>query len=582
MIKHSFLKKTILNIIVSLIVTMGYGQSTRETDSLYEVLEETHDIRKRIEVFALLSHEYHTIDLVKSKDLAYQALKLSNNAEIEEYHGDIFRSLGDIAIKEDSMELAKELYLRSNDYFTQQQRIKDKIMVLTVLGNIEYVKNQYADAMHYYLDALKLSEEHDFERQLPILYTNIGGINLIFNNYSVATENFSRALEGFMKRNDSINMAIIYSYIGNVNMLLNDTSLARYYLSKSSEIYLMYGNKYRLADNAVMLAVIEYENGSYEKAMQYISEAIEYLKSESIFYNAPSTVLYARCYLILGDCYFQLKDLPNAHRYYQKGFDIATVNQQLSGIADAGLGLAKVWEEEGNTDSSYHYYKIYHNYSDSLSNEENAKKLAYMDAQFRYEQERIKESEKEKQKRLIYTIIIIALLSVVIVMILLLKLWRTRARRSGLEQEALKKELETRNKELTTHVMYQVKKNEFILSISKKLQSGLYKLKPENRVLIDEIIRDLERDSSTDVWEEFEVRFHNVHSGFNKKLLAGFPDLTANELRLCAFLRLNMNTKDIAAITYQSVNSIDTARSRLRQKLNLHKDENLTAFLSQY
>ena len=68
----------------------------------------------------------------------------------------------------------------------------------------------------------------------------------------------------------------------------------------------------------------------------------------------------------------------------------------------------------------------------------------------------------------------------------------------------------------------------------------------------------------------------------NQKLLEKYPDLTANELRLCAFLKLNMNTKEISAVTYQSTNSIDTARSRLRQKLGIKKDDNLIAFLSQF
>jgi DNA-binding CsgD family transcriptional regulator len=58
-----------------------------------------------------------------------------------------------------------------------------------------------------------------------------------------------------------------------------------------------------------------------------------------------------------------------------------------------------------------------------------------------------------------------------------------------------------------------------------------------------------------------------------------FPNLTAQDLRLCAFLRLNMTNKEIAAITYQSLESLKTARYRLRKKLGLERDENLVAFL---
>jgi DNA-binding CsgD family transcriptional regulator len=70
-----------------------------------------------------------------------------------------------------------------------------------------------------------------------------------------------------------------------------------------------------------------------------------------------------------------------------------------------------------------------------------------------------------------------------------------------------------------------------------------------------------------------------VHNDFYDKLNEKFPNLSANEKRLCAFLRLNMSTKEISAITYQSINSITVARSRLRKKLELDSDENLISFL---
>jgi DNA-binding CsgD family transcriptional regulator len=73
-----------------------------------------------------------------------------------------------------------------------------------------------------------------------------------------------------------------------------------------------------------------------------------------------------------------------------------------------------------------------------------------------------------------------------------------------------------------------------------------------------------------------------VHAGFYEKLLKAYPDLSQNELKLCAFLRLNMSTKDIAELTGQQLPSIDKARYRLRKKLGLASSEtNLVTFLSQ-
>jgi DNA-binding CsgD family transcriptional regulator len=86
-------------------------------------------------------------------------------------------------------------------------------------------------------------------------------------------------------------------------------------------------------------------------------------------------------------------------------------------------------------------------------------------------------------------------------------------------------------------------------------------------------------NSSTKMWDEFEIRFKEVHKDFYNELHKAHPDLTLNEVKICAFLRLNMSTKEISAITHQSVKSINMARFRLRKKLHIDRDENLIAYL---
>lgn len=128
--------------------------------------------------------------------------------------------------------------------------------------------------------------------------------------------------------------------------------------------------------------------------------------------------------------------------------------------------------------------------------------------------------------------------------------------------------------------MYLLKKNEFVISISNKLKKAKYDFKPENRALIEEILRDIDFSSKEINWKDFEVRFQNVHSDFNDKLTSNFPDITPNELKLCAFLRLNMSTKEICALTFQSENSIQKARYRLRKKLGVESYDNLIMYLT--
>ena len=80
-------------------------------------------------------------------------------------------------------------------------------------------------------------------------------------------------------------------------------------------------------------------------------------------------------------------------------------------------------------------------------------------------------------------------------------------------------------------------------------------------------------------WDDFELHLESVHQGFINKLKNKFGDFTRYELRLCAFIKLNMSSKEIASITYTSPNSVNTARKRLKKKLNLNADDSLQLFI---
>ncbi|HEX8574659.1 MAG TPA: LuxR C-terminal-related transcriptional regulator, partial [Flavobacterium sp.] len=93
------------------------------------------------------------------------------------------------------------------------------------------------------------------------------------------------------------------------------------------------------------------------------------------------------------------------------------------------------------------------------------------------------------------------------------------------------------------------------------------------------IIRMLGEDKMKKNWEQFAVHFDKVHSDFLVTLKTQFPNLTPSELKLCAYLRLNLSSKEIAQIMNISIKSVELARYRLRKKLGIQPDVNLFSFL---
>lgn len=136
--------------------------------------------------------------------------------------------------------------------------------------------------------------------------------------------------------------------------------------------------------------------------------------------------------------------------------------------------------------------------------------------------------------------------------------------------------------ELTLMSKNVLKNNEFnhrLLKKVEKLQKTTNSNNYQAQKIFDKIISDINHNIRTQAWEQFETYFKNVHPDFLKDLLKKYPSLTPNEIKLCVFLRLNLNSKEIASITIQNSESIDIARYRLRKKLNLTRKENLNSFL---
>ena len=198
-------------------------------------------------------------------------------------------------------------------------------------------------------------------------------------------------------------------------------------------------------------------------------------------------------------------------------------------------------------------------------------------------------ANKLRQKELTSVIIILIAGLLIFSLLFIYVFQKYKMHRKSLEQkntmleiEALTRDIEYRNKELTTNVMYLLKKNEFISSISNKLKLATGDSHNNYNRAIESIIGELDKSVAELNWEDFEVRFQKVHVGFYNKLSTKYPLLTPNDLRLCAFLKLNMTSKEITGITFQSTESLKTARYRLRKKLSLERQDNLVAFLTKF
>ncbi len=154
-----------------------------------------------------------------------------------------------------------------------------------------------------------------------------------------------------------------------------------------------------------------------------------------------------------------------------------------------------------------------------------------------------------------------------------------------LQNEKLKSEIQFKNKELTSSTYHLVEKNELINAI-KSLISNLEKKFSDNPEINKELkqIHKLTQQNAheDEEWSTFIASFDEVHADFFKRLNMEFKDLSPTDYRMCTYLRMNLTSKEIASLMNISIRSVETNRYRLRKKLNLSSETNLTQFILMY
>jgi len=156
---------------------------------------------------------------------------------------------------------------------------------------------------------------------------------------------------------------------------------------------------------------------------------------------------------------------------------------------------------------------------------------------------------------------------------LALKEYEIKDQKLNFLNKNLKQDIENKNKELASSTMSLIKKNEFLNKIKNELKNT------SNDEKLVSVIQIIDKNiNNSDDWKMFEEAFNNADKGFFKKIKKVHPKLTANDLRLCMYLRMNLSSKEIAPLLNISPRSIEIKRYRLRKKINLERNINLNDY----
>jgi len=451
----------------------------------------------------------------------------------------------------------------------------NQVLVSEEIGLLYYELDDFDQAYHYLTKALAYYEQNKNQKKESYILSRIG---LMFsgNDDEKSKEYLFKSLDISLEIKDSSGIARELNNIGLNFMSRNSLDSARYYLTKA----LLINEKIQKWDyyekNLANLAQIEKTENNFSGAIEL------HQKLMLVLDTAKNQKMYVHTLLHFGDLYLKMEFFDAAIPYFSKAIALGEKHHWLDIQMFGNKGLYFCNKNLGNVNEAMSHFEVYTTFKDSLYIRKNFQELALQEFKFKNDQlAQEKLWNQQKQKYILYFLMVLLL----VFLILLFQLFRKqkfKVAEEKLERKLLQNELEGKERELTSFVLNMIRLNEKKLEIVEYLKHERPRLKKENHEVIDTAIHKLEYDQDARVWEEFEIRFNQVNSDFYQKLSTRFPDLSNNEKKLCAFLQMNMTTKEISIITRQNPPSIDKARYRLRKKLNLQNpNTSLTSFLSE-
>lgn len=561
----------------------------RDIETARNYIDEAYDLSVALQNDSLVAQSMYriaSIDIVEGKkieaiDNLIEARHAFQELGLKRYETDVMQTLGAVYSDNGQYEEASELYFQALENSRDLKDQQAEIFALTRLGVIQNFLGKYRISQRFLHDAIHLARETGDWGNETIALAEAGYLEEQLGSIDKAVEYFQKAIDIFEEKDvkhaiPSLQFDIARLYKD--EQKLNDAlKIAREALELSESL----DYQYLVIDGLGRIAGIYHEMGEDDKAIEALNKALS---------KADESGMQSRKFPLLNQLsrsYQTLGKNREAVSAAQEAYDLAIISKDWVSAEDALELMIESEKISGDFKNAVQHQEILLAVRDSIINEEQAKTIYEMEARFRVE-EKEKEIEllkAENDKReivqgtLISGLVLIVIIGLLVYRSQRLKIMTGKAELevSRLKRKELEQDLEFKNKQLTTQSLNIVQKNELMAELKDKIgdlkQDGNAKELNNISNLVDYSF-SLDED-----WKQFRMHFEEVHSGFYHILRDRFPDLTPNEMKLSALVKLNLNIKEMAAILGISPDSVKTARHRLRKKLEINTEVNLTEFM---
>lgn len=484
-------------------------------------------------------------------------------------------------------------YLYYNRALKLRKQLHDTLGVASSyvnLGSLQRSMGNYEIAQEYNFKALELYEALNLSDKVGDVYNSIGLVYLSIRNYSESLKYLELSLEIKLRSGNARGIGNTLNNLASAYEGLEDWQHAEDYYLQAEAIFLELGDKRMLAAIAGNLGVIYRKQGLNEKAIEnYLQAAEGFEKLRDL--NGLATV-----YSNLGSLYYLEKEYKSAEESFLNALDYAHAIESLPIEKTACEGLANTYVKLEDYKNALYYNEQYVALNDSIFSVTTAEKIAELQERYEFEKKSRKiielenaslENEKTlQQNQFIIWLVSVGGISLLVVLLLALNRFKLKRRvlfvekeRYRLAGELKQKEIDLKNRELTGYAGSILQKSKFMQDVLTRLEK--LELSSNEAILQAEGMKREIRSAidDQDDWDKFKLHFEQVHPQFFEALKADFPALTVNDLKHCAYIRMNLSVKEVANLMNISPKSAKMNRYRLKKKLNLEESRSLTEFI---
>ncbi len=488
-------------------------------------------------------------------------------------------------------------YEKSIEYFTSQKDTFNLINSINELSNLYGHNLNYDKAYDGYWKALLLAEKSDDIFSKSRVYQYLGWLYSFYNRNTKALENFNNALtinKELFSKNDIKDSFLISDYFSMANFYRynKDYKTAKIYLDSCYQYY----NARKSEESNYFL---ESENAFLLITEGKLDEAEAILKKSQEHFHSNNGSYLVIIHFFLAKLHFEKNDFEKTKFHYNKSLELSDKynshrNYQIINHKE----LSQLYYDSNEYKQAFTHIKAALELENKIFgiNSKNNEYLFEIKDQHRTQKEAQEKiinqqrlSELEHRQNIFVLRLTLLSISLVSLLVISFMVFKNLKRKHNREKKVLKqkqrqklketkKAMVLKNKELAKSALQLIEKDEFIASLKDALNKNKKDLNIES---VNKIIKSIQPGTANN-WKEFEARFIDINQDFYKDLKTDFPTLTQTDLKICALIKLNFSSKEMASLLGISAESIHTSRYRLRKKLDLQRNDNLGEFISKY